>query len=154
MKPNTEIERKFLVKVDQLPKQAKTGGTKFLQGYLSLEPVVRVRASTQVAWITIKGPTTGISKPEFEYQIPVQDAWGMLELCQHKLTKTRRKLLVGEHTWEVDEFHGALSGLWLAEVELAREDEEFVTPEWLGNEVSFDSRYSNSSLSFNQTIPG
>jgi hypothetical protein len=99
---NTEIERRFLVKPEHLPHILRTGGTTLSQGYLSLDPVVRVRASETEAWITVKSRTTGISKQEYEYPIPVSDAWSMLELCQNKLTKTRRTLRLGNHGWEVE----------------------------------------------------
>jgi CYTH domain-containing protein len=143
---NTEIERRFLVKPEHLPHILRTGGTTLSQGYLSLDPVVRVRASETEAWITVKSRTTGISKQEYEYPIPVSDAWSMLELCQNKLTKTRRTLRLGNHVWEVDEFHDNLSGLWIAEIELSNPDEVFEIPNWIDKEVSSDARYFNSSL--------
>jgi CYTH domain-containing protein len=146
-----EIERKFLVKVDALPRAARKGGERFEQGYLSFKPSVRVRLSKPVgagksgAWITIKGPGT-ISRSEFEYAIPTADARAMLDLCVATLTKIRRRVRIGRHTWEVDELTGAHAGLWLAEIELTSAREKFDRPAWLGEEVSLDERYTNSSL--------
>ncbi len=143
---NTEIERKFLVKVSKLPEQVRTGGERYIQGYLSLQPTVRVRVAGSKAWITIKGPTSGITRSEFEYEVPVDEAIEMLNLCSCKLTKIRRKIRVGNHVWEVDEFQGIHTGLWLAEIELTNEDEVFEKPIWIGPEVSGDARYSNAQL--------
>lgn len=145
-----EIERKFLVHVDALPLEARTGGTPFEQGYLATSPTVRVRladgGSTEArAWITIKGPGL-VTRSEFEYSIPPDDARALLGLCSTSLRKIRRKLPAGPHVWEVDEFTGAHAGLWLAEIELDAENEPFARPAWLAREVTADPRYSNSSL--------
>jgi adenylate cyclase len=144
-----EIERKFLVRVDALPAEAHVGGARFEQGYLSTDPAVRVRASEEGgvsrAWLTIKGPGT-IDRLELEYEIPIADARAMLPLCKAVLTKVRRRIRVGAHTWDTDEFTGAHAGLWLAEVELASIDEAFERPSWIGDEVSSDARYTNAAL--------
>ena len=144
-----EIERKFLVRVDALPASARHGGASFEQGYLSFEPAVRVRASDENgekrAWLTIKGPGV-IERVELEYAIPYDDARAMLPLCKAALTKIRRRVRVGAHTWDLDELTGAHAGLWLAEVELTAADEPFERPPWLGDEVSHDPRYANAAL--------
>lgn len=141
-----EIERKFLVKPWCLPDSLMKGGMRLSQGYLSLDPVVRIRVDSTNAWLTVKGKTTGISRNEFEYPVPIPDALDMLDMCKHKLSKTRRKIQIGKHVWEVDEFHENLTGLWLAEVELCSENEEVEIPEWIDKEVSDDPCYYNSSL--------
>lgn len=144
----SEIERKFLVKNDQWRKQAT--GCAFLQGYLSSKPEcnVRVRIEGDRAKLTIKGKTKGVTRTEFQYDIPVEEARQMLEeLCERPLIeKTRYRLKQGELTWEIDEFYGDNQGLVVAEVELQTEDQAFDKPEWLGSEVSDDPRYYNAAL--------
>jgi CYTH domain-containing protein len=98
--------------------------------------------------LTIKGVTSGISRLEFEYEIPRADADRLLDdLCERPLIeKTRYRVSAGGVTWEIDEFHGDNAGLVVAEVELAREDQPFERPAWLGDEVSGDPRYFNANL--------
>ena len=144
-----EIERKFRTKgVDFLANQE---GERLTQGYLSHDPraTVRLRVQGDNAWLTIKGKTHGASRSEFEYPIPTADAHAMLEeMCpQGVIDKTRYRIQVGEHVWEVDEFHGDNQGLVVAEVELDSEDQPFERPPWLGEEVTDDPRYYNSALS-------
>ena len=143
-----EIERKFLV-TDRSWK-AGAAGAAFRQGYLSTakERTVRVRVEGSRATLTIKGLTTGISRLEFEYEIPLPDATRMLDdLCERPLIeKTRYRIADGAHTWEVDEFHGDNEGLVVAEIELAAPDEPFKRPAWIGHEVSDDPRYFNANL--------
>lgn len=144
----TEIERKFLVTGDGW--KSASDGTRIAQGYLSIDAdrTVRVRLAGNEAWLTIKGRTEGISRAEFEYPIPPDEARELLKLCLPSvIDKTRHRVPFGGHVWEVDVFHGDNEGLILAEVELA---DESVTPElpaWAGAEVSDDPRYYNSSLS-------
>jgi adenylate cyclase len=151
----TETERKFLVQADTWARLAVTGGTELHQGYLSTDPArtVRVRLAPHAAWITIKGRTQGISRPEFEYAIPVEDGRDLLALSVSRVHKTRHRMPWGAHVWDVDVFHGALRGLVLAEVELGADDEAFERPAWLGEEVSADPRYSNSALSVARRVP-
>ena len=143
-----EIERKFLVQGDAW----KTLGEPvfFRQGYLSSqkERTVRVRIEGDRAVITIKGKSVGAVRGEWEYPIPVQDAAELLDgLCEQPLIeKYRRKIAVGAHVWEVDEFLGANAGLVVAEIELRAEDEAFDKPEWIVDEVTDDARYYNSNL--------
>jgi len=144
-----EIERKFRTKgVDFLANQE---GERLTQGYLSHDPraTVRLRVQGDRAWLTIKGKTHGASRSEFENPIPTADAHAMLEeMCpQGVIDKTRYRIQVGEHVWEVDEFHGDNQGLVVAEVELDSEDQPFERPPWLGEEVTDDPRYYNSALS-------
>ncbi len=142
----TEIERKFLVIPNKWP---KTVGTLYKQGYLSRHPerVVRVRCIDKRAFLTIKGKVENYSRAEFEYEIPLADAEVLLELCEKPIIeKTRYKLNHEGHLWEIDEFHGENAGLVLAEIELLDEKETFVSPVWLGEEVTEDMRYYNSNL--------
>jgi len=143
-----EIERKFLVEGNVWRDLAQ--GIRYRQGYLStvIERTVRVRTIGDKGFITIKGQTKGITRSEYEYEIPVDEANIMLdELCEHPLIeKDRYKIAFGKHVWDVDEFHGENSGLILAEVELENEEQVFETPEWIGREVSDDARYFNANL--------
>lgn len=142
-----EIERKFLVVGEPWRDAERT--ILLRQGYLSTDgPLsVRVRLSADAAWLTLKGPTTNWSREEFEYAIPVADAEAMLAFCDDLVVEKRRhELRVGDHVWEIDVFLGRNAGLVVAEIELAREDESFQRPDWLGVEVSHDPRYRNSAL--------
>jgi adenylate cyclase len=143
-----EIERKFLVKGTAWKAQA--AGTLYRQGYLSSvkERTVRVRIAGEKAFLTIKGLNKGVTRTEFEYPVPVDDAAAMLDgLCERPLIeKTRYVLPSGGYTWEIDEFHGDNDGLVVAEVELQRADDKPPLPEWVGEEVSSDARYFNSNL--------
>lgn len=143
-----EIERKFLVKSDEWKSLAK--GKYYRQGYLSTvkERVVRVRTIDDKGYLTIKGVTTGISRSEFEYEIPADDANLMLDnLCEKPIIeKYRAKVPQGDLVWEIDEFHGENEGLVIAEIELQSEDQQFEKPSWIGEEVSGDPKYFNSNL--------
>lgn len=143
-----EIERKYLVKGDSWREGAQ--GTLYRQGYLAkdAERTVRVRVAGEKAFLTIKGRTRGVSRAEYEYAIPMEDAEELLALCDGPLVeKTRHEIVHAGLTWEVDEFHGDNDGLVMAEVELEREDIAIDLPAWAGAEVSHDPRYYNSSLS-------
>ena len=144
-----EIERKFLV-TGAGWKALAAGGVSMRQGYLAIaaDRTVRVRIAGDRGFLTIKGGTRGLSRAEFEYAIPVEDAAAMLDgLCEKPLVeKTRYLIPFGAHTWEVDEFHGANAGLVVAEVELQSAAEEPVPPPWVGREVSRDPRYYNANL--------
>ncbi len=109
---------------------------------------MRVRRAGDRGYITIKGPTVGLARAEFEYEIPVEDADEMLTtLCDRPLIEKRRyRIPVGEVTWEIDEFYGENQGLILAEVELTTADQPLDAPSWIGPEVSQDPRYFNSNL--------
>jgi len=141
----SEIERKFLVRGDTW--QPGPPGVLQQQGYLSVDdPTVRVRIEGDRAMLTVKGAQTGLTRPEFEYEIPVADAEQLLSLCPFAVEKTRYVREFGGHDWVVDVFHGENEGLVVAEIELAREDESFALPLWIGAEVSRDPRYRVSSL--------
>jgi adenylate cyclase len=141
-----EIERKFLVD----PSWRPTGrAVRVRQGYLSMDPkrVVRVRAAGRSGFITIKGKGRGISRPEFEYRIPLRDAEQLLRLCTGSIVSKRRyKVRHAGRVWEIDRFEGANRGLVIAEIELSHARESFEKPAWVGKEVSDDDRYVNARL--------
>ena len=142
-----EIERKFLLKNDGW-REGATAHT-IQQGYLSREPhrTVRVRRYDDSALMTVKGPTTGITRQEVEFPLEPAVAEELFALCLEGIIHKTRHILMHEgHLWEVDEFHGLNEGLVIAEVELASEDTAFARPAWLGPEVSADMRFSNSAL--------
>lgn len=141
-----EIERKYLV-LDQSYKQ-HAKGVLYRQGYLSFHPSVRIRIIGQRALLTIKGASTGISRSEFEYEIPLQDGFEMLrDLCRGPvIEKYRYKMEYRGFTWEIDEFLKDNEGLVVAEIELENEEQTFDKPPFIGEEVTFDKRYRNSSL--------
>lgn len=146
-----EIERKFLVTNQDWKKEAT--GTLYRQGYLSSvkERTVRVRIINDKAFITVKGANSGITRLEFEYEIPLNDATVMLDTLVEKpiIEKKRYKIKQGSLTWEIDEFLGDNAGLIVAEIELANEQQTFTKPAWIGQEVSDDQRYYNSNLVLN-----
>ena len=145
-----EIERKFLIREGYENNwRGDVIGTPYVQGYLSREKgrTVRVRVAGEKAFITIKGELQGISRSEFEYGIPLEDARAMLPLCDGPLVeKTRHLIPHAGHVWEVDVFHGENEGLTVAEIELKEEATPIQMPEWAGREVTDDPRYYNSSL--------
>lgn len=143
-----EIERKFLLAGDGW--RGLGTPTLMRQGYLVADAVrtVRVRIEGARAVITVKGKSTGASRGEWEYDIPVPDAAEMLDgLCEQPLVeKVRHRIAHAGHVWEVDEFLGLNAGLVVAEIELQSEDETFDRPDWIGAEVTGQQRYYNSSL--------
>jgi adenylate cyclase len=146
-----EIERKFLLKDDSWKSQV-VRSLVLKQGYLASSPgpTVRIRTSDESAFLTIKGKTIGISRVEFEYEVPMEEALELLKLSANAtIEKTRHIVKANGHVWEIDVFEGANLGLVLAEVELQSEDEQIVLPSWIGPEVSDDPRYFNSYLSEN-----
>lgn len=143
-----EIERKFLVHGEGWRQQA-SAQTRFSQGYLSRDPArtVRVRIAGEQAFLTIKGATTGASRAEFEYGIPLADARQLLAISDGPVVEKIRHLCPHEGmTWEVDEFLDANAGLVVAEIELQSEGQAFGRPAWLGEEVTGDARYVNANL--------
>jgi len=141
-----EIERKFLVRNDTWKSSA---GVYMSQGYLTRDKhrTVRVRIAGDSAKLTIKGFSSGIARPEFEYDIPLEDAKQLQELCEKPLIeKIRHTIDCQGFIWEVDEFLGENKGLVVAEIELSAEDQEFARPEWLGAEVTGDAKYYNANL--------
>jgi adenylate cyclase len=144
-----EIERKFLVRDTSWKEGAK--GVPYRQGYLAVGPpvAVRVRIAGGKALLNVKRATLDISRDEFEYQIPLEDAEAMLDgLCEGLLIeKMRYKVIYAGVLWEIDVFEGANEGLVVAEIELSDPEQHFEHPPWLGEEVSGDPRYLNTSLS-------
>jgi len=147
-----EIERKFLV-VSQY-KSLASKSYRIAQGYLSSVPerTVRIRIKADKGFITVKGKSnaSGMSRYEWEKEIPVNEAKELLQLCEKGIIdKTRYEVIFDHKTFEVDEFHGENEGLTMAELELESETESFEKPGWLGIEVTGDKRYYNSQLSLN-----
>lgn len=145
-----EIERKFLV-TDDSYKAMAFHSDRIAQGYLCREGgnSARVRVRAGKGYITVKGPSMdgGLSRFEWEKEIPESEAWELIKLCHGGIIdKTRYLVKCGRHTFEVDEFHGDNEGLTVAEVELESTDEVFESPAFLGKEVTGDRRYYNSSL--------
>ena len=148
-----EVERKFLVKNDSFKKEAFTKN-RIMQGYLSsvAERTVRIRLKGETAYLTIKGASneSGLSRFEWEKEIPVADAKNLILLSEAGIIdKTRFEIKIGIHLFEVDEFYGENDGLIIAEIELTSETETFIKPDWLGEEVTNDIRYYNAYLSSN-----
>jgi adenylate cyclase len=147
-----EIERKFVVKND-LWRESIESQAHIMQGYLAdnANAAVRVRVKGDAAYLTIKGEASGISRSEYEYRIPIEDAQAMLrELAMFPpIDKVRYSVRFGRHLWDLDLFAGENEGLVMAEVELETEDEAFEMPPWAGEEVSGDSRYYNVNLARN-----
>tara|TARA_B100001564_G_scaffold108751_1_gene90213 strand:+ start:5722 stop:6183 length:462 start_codon:yes stop_codon:yes gene_type:complete len=143
-----EIERKFLVNPSKLP--AGRNGDEYMQGYLSITDtgVTRIRVIGEQGFLTIKSKTIGITRDEYEYEIPFKDAVRLIKLSQGEVIhKTRTKIVFDGKKWEIDEFHGKNKGLWLAEIELIDSKESFSKPEWVLDDVSNDKKYFNSNLS-------
>ncbi len=148
-----EIERKFLVTSEAFKAESFTQN-RIAQGYLSSVPerTVRVRIKGEKGFLTIKGISneSGLSRFEWEKEIPVDEAKELLQLCKKGvIDKTRFEVKIGNHIIEVDEFYGENEGLIIAEIELQSESEFFEKPIWLGEEVTNDKRYYNSYLSNN-----
>lgn len=144
-----EIERKFLINESAWNLLEKPAPTRIAQAYLSDDKncTIRVRVKGSKGFLTVKGETKGITRSEYEYEIPLDEAEKMMaEFCSRVLSKDRYCIDVAGHTWEVDVFHGNLSPLIVAEIELKSENEEFSIPEWVGREVSSDASYYNSNL--------
>lgn len=145
-----EIERKFLVLGNEYLTNSHQS-YRIRQGYLSTSPErsVRVRIKGEKGYLTIKGKASksGMSRFEWEKMIDVEDALELLKICEPgMIDKTRYEVTSGHHTFEVDEFYGENQGLVVAEIELSSEDEAFVKPAWIGQEVTGDPRYYNSML--------
>jgi len=142
-----EIERKFLVK-EGVWRNEK--GTKYRQGYISsaIERTVRVRTMNDKGYLTVKGIPKGIVREEYEYEIPVAEAENMLDdLCEKPIIEKKRYAIeFNGMIWEVDEFFGENKGLIVAEVELENEDQKFLKPDWIGEEVTGDPKYFNANL--------
>jgi len=148
-----EIEHKYLVKDSSYVEMA-CDKSEIKQGFLSRDPerTVRVRIRDDKGYITIKGKGSGPAHPEYEYEVPLEDAMEMMALCVPPIIeKTRYIVLHEDNRWEVDEFHDKLQGLVLAELEVASEDYRFPLPPFIGKEVTGDRRYYNSQLGLETT---
>ncbi|WP_194766235.1 CYTH domain-containing protein [Tamlana sp. I1] len=146
-----EIERKFLVKSEAFKNEAFKQ-TRICQGYLNSnkDRAVRIRIKDDLGFITVKGKSSdnGLSRFEWEKEIPLHEAEALLQLCEMSvIDKIRYEVNVGSHIFEVDEFFGENTGLIVAEVELSSEDETYIKPDWLAKEVTGDVKYYNSQLS-------
>jgi CYTH domain-containing protein len=147
-----EIERKFLVNHPLWEALNKLNGKRLRQGYLLTDPnkSIRVRTSDTAGFLTIKGLTTGATRSEFEYEIPLEEATELLDqFAEAELSKIRYEIGFEGKTWEVDVFLGDNLGLIVAEIELDNEAELFGLPDWIAEEVTEDARYYNVSLTLN-----
>jgi adenylate cyclase len=149
IKMATETERKFLVTGEF--RHLSVQHTDIIQRYLSIDPekTIRLRVAGDEAFLTVKGrPALGsITRNEWEYKIPKEDATEMMKLClQGKIVKTRYLVPHGNHVFEVDVFHDKNEGIVIAEIELSSDNEEFSIPEWLGEEVTGKSEYYNANM--------
>ncbi|PIE46324.1 MAG: adenylate cyclase [Gammaproteobacteria bacterium] len=147
---SVEIERKYLIKNNKWKKHVRED-QHITQGYIkTADATVRIRCykDDRTAEIAVKGKRNGISRLEFEYEIPYADAREMQDkLCQKRLIeKTRHLIEYQGMLWELDEFHGDNEGLFVAEIELTDENQAFELPDWVGKDVSYDSKYRNSQL--------
>ena len=146
-----EIERKFLVRNSDYKRQAFSS-SRIQQGYICSGHgrTVRVRVRDDRGYLTIKGPSDkeGLVRYEFEKEITLEEARELMKLCEPgRVDKTRYLVKSGSHTFEVDEFYGENEGLVMAEVELQRADEPYEKPDFIGEEVTGDHRYTNAHLS-------
>jgi len=147
-----EIERKYLVNLDKWQQLEKPEGQLYRQGYILTDPnkTIRVRQAPQKGYLTIKGLTIGASRPEYEYEIPFNEAGELLDkFSQAELSKIRYKITVDDNVWEIDEFLGDNEGLIVAEIELEDEKECFSIPSWVDEEVTGQEKYYNSKLTTN-----
>ena len=145
-----EIERKFLVKNEDYKTKKILEKVDIQQGYITLdkEKVIRIRIANHKAFLTLKGLATKITRHEFEYQIPVDEAREMLEIFCFSPIIRKIRYIVGyqQMKWEIDEFQGKNAGLKIAEVELDSEEQKFEKPDFIGQEVTHDCRYYNFNL--------
>jgi adenylate cyclase len=143
-----EIERKFLVDLTKLDTKKYTNWTVSIQqGYLSTgHATVRIRIEDKKGFITIKGKTEGISRNEYEYEIPFEDATELIKMCKKTIFKKRTTIKFNQRYWVVDVFEGDNEGLVIAELELKSEKEKFSLPPWVLNEVSSEDKYYNCKL--------
>lgn len=145
-----EIERKFLV-INNSWQSNVSQSNRLVQGYLTKGGERSVRVRTKAggkAFLGIKSSADGITRKEYEYPIPYEEALEILEHIALKpvIDKVRHEVIIDNHTWEIDVFSGDNAGLVVAEIELGSEDEIFTRPDWLGEEVSTDARYYNMNL--------
>ena len=140
-----EVERKFLIS-DKTIVESLTDGENIIQGYLSDNPdaTVRIRIKGSKAFLTVKSRNVGAVRGEWEYEIPIEDARSIMAECQMTGLISKTRYRIGR--WEIDVFHGSLSGLIIAEIELTSPEERISLPSYIGREVTNDKRYYNSVL--------
>lgn len=144
-----EIERKFRVKANSQSWRNHATAASIRQGYLcdDIKRSVRVRINDQTAFLTIKGQSKGMSRHEYEYAIPLDDAEQLLAMCVHSIIiKTRYTLNIDGLIWEIDQFHHDNTGLIIAEVELDHVEQQVSLPDWIESEVTDDPRFYNLAL--------
>ncbi|MDB5013135.1 MAG: hypothetical protein JWQ25_1337 [Daejeonella sp.] len=146
----TETEHKYLVNHELWRRVIPNKSVHIKQAYLLTDPnkTIRIRTVGSTGFITIKGKTVGASRPEFEYEIPIGEANQLIEsFCSELIEKTRHYIIYENKTWEVDVFEDLNSGLIVAEIELDNENEQYIKPNWVTQNVTDDRRYANSNLS-------
>lgn len=151
----TEIEVKYLVETDGWI-ALREHPVQMTQAYLarSEKAEIRVRIAGDQAWITVKSAGGGMTRSEFEYQVPLSDAEAMARISVgSKIEKTRWQVAHTGHVWVVDEYHEQFEGLVLAELELDSEEQSFALPEWASRDVTHDAAYRNASLA-SEGLPG
>ena len=145
-----ETEHKYLINHELWQQIIPNKSVQIKQAYLLTDPnkTIRIRTAGNAGFITIKGKTIGASRPEFEYEIPIEEANQLIEsFCSELIEKTRYYVVHENKTWEVDVFEGMNTGLIIAEIELVDEHEEYTKPNWVTQNVTDDRRYANSNLS-------
>lgn len=151
-----EIERKFIVATDEWKKHTLVKKIPIDQGYFQRDgqPTVRIRVTNDQAFMTIKGKQKGLTRSEYEYELPYDDGVDLLKMCEKPLVKKVRHVIVDKFNqlWEIDIFKGINKGLVLAEIELDDEKQPVTIPDWLGREVSDDPLYRNTSLAINNVM--
>lgn len=151
-----EIERKYLVTGKPWANYDNVKVNAIQQGYISKSKkhTVRIRLNNKKAMITIKGPTKGFTRSEYEYEIPYDDGLSLIMMCDGPLIDKTRYVFTDEfgQVWDVDEFRGINHGLVVAEIEVPSEDTDIHLPDWISTEVTFDKRYTNVYLS-NHLVP-
>jgi len=148
----TETEHKYLVNLELWQQIIPDKSVHIKQAYLLTDPnkTIRIRTAGNSGFLTIKGKTIGASRPEFEYEIPIEEANQLIEsFCSELIEKTRHYVVHENKTWEVDVFEGMNAGLIVAEIELEDEHEKYIKPNWITQDVTDDRRYANSNLSLN-----
>lgn len=144
-----EIERRFLVGDDGW-RNFVSDSVRLRDGLLAFYDgrKIRIRFYDEKATLTVKGPRKGIARDELEYEIPASDGLALLENdCKGEvIEKTRHRIAAGDLEWHVDEYHGLLEGLIIAEIELSSEDSVVELPAWVSKEVTGIDKYRKSNL--------
>lgn len=145
-----EIERKFIVNSNKWKKLTRLKVLNIKQGYLlkAVNHTIRVRLTKTAAFLTIKSPAKGLKRDEFEYEIPILDGQQLIKMCNSPIINKTRYIIQDnlKQIWEIDVYKGINKGLVIAEIELTDTKQHIRLPEWLGREVSYDKRYTNTYL--------